>query len=501
MTREVVPVFYNLNELYASSLHHAEEKFDTLYTAFLSRYESTPLFYVRAPGRVNLIGEHIDYEGYSVLPMALPCDIIIAVGRSPKSSMLHVSNISCEFEEAEYSLDPAVPIDSSHHHWSHYVLCGYKGFFDAESSACIPIVGIQLMVLGDIPAAAGLSSSSALVVAATLATAILHGHVGPRDPLTLTLSQLAEMAQASERYIGTISGGMDQTISCLGGAKLISFDPLVAETVEIPEQVVVIVANSLGVAEKALSATTHYNKRVVECMLASKLLGKALALPLWTKFSTLRQVQEALGVLEGRHPTLEEMGELVHRHLHEYPYTKFELEDGFFDGVSLRQVFQEESITKEALLRVIDDAEEYELNRRATHVYSEAARVLSFHRICLSHVLGEDHLAELGALMNQSHQSCSELYGCSSPELDELSSMCRQLGAIGSRLTGAGWGGSTVSLVRERDRVEFFEHLSKEFYTPERLASSALRYSDLSSILFSSKPCVGAAVIYLHAKK
>ena len=95
---------------------------------------------------------------------------------------------------------------------------------------------------------------------------------------------------------------------------------------------------------------------------------------------------------------------------------------------------------------------QYFLQERACHVFAEAQRVYDFKATCESADLSEeDKVAKLGALMNASHKSCDELYDCSSPNLNEIIGLCREAGALGSRLTGAGWGGCCVSLVKKEN--------------------------------------------------
>ena len=86
-------------------------------------------------------------------------------------------------------------------------------------------------------------------------------------------------------------------------------------------------------------------------------------------------------------------------------------------------------------------------------------------------------MATLGDLMNASHQSCDELYDCSSPQLNELTSLCRESGALGSRLTGAGWGGCTVSLVR-KEEVPAFVSKVYAYYEKERPLGEKLWITD-----------------------
>lgn len=98
----------------------------------------------------------------------------------------------------------------------------------------------------------------------------------------------------------------------------------------------------------------------------------------------------------------------------------------------------------------------FPLQIRALHVYSEDDRVLLFRSACASEALeASTKLERLGDLMNESHASCAVQYDCSSDDLDELVMAAREAGALGARLTGAGWGGCAVALVKEED-VEGF---------------------------------------------
>lgn len=93
----------------------------------------------------------------------------------------------------------------------------------------------------------------------------------------------------------------------------------------------------------------------------------------------------------------------------------------------------------------------FHLQGRATHVFTEAARVLRFRNLCTGNDSAEVKLIALGGLMRMSHDSCRDRYDCSCPELDDLVGCAKRAGALGSRLTGAGWGGATVHLMRDVD--------------------------------------------------
>lgn len=137
------------------------------------------------------------------------------------------------------------------------------------------------------------------------------------------------------------------------------------------------------------------------------------------------------------------------------------------------------------------EATYFQLYKRTKHVFSEALRVLRLRSLCLAldkeTTLPEDTLSHLGGLMNASQASCSELFECSCPELDQLTGLARAAGAYGSRLTGAGWGGCTISLVAA-NRVEEFITTLRQTYEPyKKLSDEALK-----EIVFATQPSNGA---------
>ena len=128
---------------------------------------------------MNLIGEHIDYHGYSVLPMALQQDTVIAVAPGTPGGPVRVANTNGKYATATLPTDPAAAVDQSEGvRWFQYVQCGYKGAFDfGAAKGCLKgaPLGICMMVDGRVPPGAGVSSSSALTVASLLAVARANG--------------------------------------------------------------------------------------------------------------------------------------------------------------------------------------------------------------------------------------------------------------------------------------------------------------------------------------
>ena len=138
----------------------------------------------------------------------------------------------------------------------------------------------------------------------------------------------------------------------------------------------------------------------------------------------------------------------------------------------------------------------FELYKRAYHVLSEAKRVHEFKKICDQEGFHEETRVEnLGKLMNESHLSCKLYYDCSSKELDELTQLARDSGALGSRLTGAGWGGCTVSLVKKEQLEEFIDKVYP-YYTKQREPGEELWITDdLDRYIFATQPAQGACVL------
>ncbi|KAM9311884.1 N-acetylgalactosamine kinase [Gastrophryne carolinensis] len=430
---------------------------------FVAKYGQEPSFYARAPGRVNLIGEHIDYCGYAVLPMAIEQDILAAV-QSVDTAVLHLSNTNPVYLDFSGSIHN-IEIDKTKPLWHNYFLCGLKGIQD-HFNLSSP-TGMNCLVDGTIPASSGLSSSSALVCCAGFATLIANGK-------TLSKVELAETCAKCERYIGTEGGGMDQSISFLaeeGTAKLIEFNPLRSTDVKLPTEAVFVIANSCVEMNKA--ATAHFNIRVVECRLATKILAKSKGLD-WRSLMKLGDLQCRLGV------SLEKMQDVVEEILHPELYTREEI-------CEILEITLEELRTT-ILSQNTQDVSTFRLYQRAKHVYTEAARVLAFKKVCDEAPANAVQL--LGDLMNQSHVSCRDLYECSCTELDQLVDICLKSGAIGSRLTGAGWGGCTVSMVPTDKLKDFLSNVQDKFYKTDERRTSLLKQS-----LFATKPGSGAVIL------
>lgn len=456
---------------------------------FCEEFGCEPMFFVRVPGRVNLIGEHIDYCGYPVLPMALEQDILIAAAILNKPE-LHVRNINNKYNNYETEIKTCADIkiisdENGKPFWYNYVLCGIKGALEYLGDEINN--GLQLCVDGIIPPASGLSSSSALVSAASLA--LFHAQNVP-----LSKTEIASLCAKCERYIGTQGGGMDQAIAFLAQkycAQYITWQPLKATPVALPENAAFVVAHSLAEANKA--ATNDFNRRVIECRLAAKIIVTCAGAVTDNKIITLSQVQSKLD------NTLEEMVNLVYEYLPKDLYTKEEICDILnVNEVELEQLY---------LTPNTKHLTEFKLKQRALHVYEEAIRVEDFRKHCsqtsngkngangnndpivYENGDGNDMINILGQLMSSSHESLKELYECSHDNLDRLVNLSKEMN-VHSRLTGAGWGGCIIALCPKEKVDKYIDMLIENFYVKH----CKIDKSKASSYVFATTPNHGAEI-------
>ncbi|MDN4054871.1 galactokinase [Massilia sp. YIM B02763] len=230
--------------------------------AFESAFGAAPALVVQAPGRVNLIGEHTDYNGGFVLPCAIDYRTVIAA--LPRADRL-VRVVAADYGGAidEYSLD--APIERRDDAmWANYV----RGVVRELQRRGLPLTGMDMAISGDVPQGAGLSSSASLTVAVGRLFATLPG----MDALTPIETALA--AQHSENdFVGTQCGNMDQIISACGvegHALLIDCRSLETRPVEIPAGVAIMILHS---HVKRGLVDSEYNTRRQQCEAAARHFG------------------------------------------------------------------------------------------------------------------------------------------------------------------------------------------------------------------------------------
>lgn len=343
--------------------------------AFAKIFGAEPAILVRAPGRVNLIGEHTDYNDGFVMPMAIDRHSWIAL-RPRDDDEVRICAIDYD-EEASWNLDA---IERGGPGWAEYA----KGVAWSLMQDGLSLKGWEGVNACDVPMGAGLSSSAAFELVVARAFASVSGI--DWDPVKMALAG----QRAENGWVGVNCGIMDQMISATGQAGkaiLIDCRSLSLRPVPLPvgyDVIVLDTATRRGLVESA------YNERRAQCEEAARAFGvKAL------RDVTLTEFDEKAG----------ELGELT--------------------------------------------------RRRARHVISENERTLQ-----AAEAMQQGDAEALGALMDASHVSLRDDFEVSNEALDVMVDIARsQAGCVGARMTGAGFGGCAMALVREADRDAFLEHV------------------------------------------
>ncbi|HEY4085264.1 MAG TPA: galactokinase [Bryobacteraceae bacterium] len=345
----------------------------------------------RAPGRVNLIGEHTDYNEGFVLPAAIRFSTW-AAARPRDDDMLTVR--SDHFPDTR-DFSVRVPPYVRTGHWSDYV----AGVLYAALREGIRLRGADLIIRGEVPIGAGLSSSAALETVVAIALLSLSN-------VQLDRTHIALLCQRAERdFVGVQVGIMDQFVcghAGAGSALLLDCRSLRFERKPLPEGIAIVICDTM---KRHSLPGSDYNQRRREC-----------------------------------HEGVEELS----RHI---------------PGVrALRDVPPEKLEANARFLRPV-------VYRRCRHVVHENARVLQASR-----ALDRGELSRFGRLMYESHQSLRNDYEVSCPELDTLVSIAASLpGVYGARMTGGGFGGCTVNIVRESEVENFRRHVCSRYFAATRI--------------------------------
>lgn len=358
---------------------------------FEARFGAIPRVF-RAPGRVNLIGEHTDYNDGFVMPAAIHFYCWVAASaRDDGKLVIHSENLN---EGVTVDLDHAQPSGN----WSDY----------AVGAAVIPhrngkrLRGANLLICSDVPIGAGLSSSAAIEVSVALAVLSLAGHEVDRKQLALWCQR------AENEFAGMRCGIMDQFIAChgrAGHALKLDCRTLGYELLPMQAGVEIVICNTMV---KHKLAGGEYNIRRAQCEEGVRKLAAVLP-----QVRALRDVSS--GQLESHRNLLDPL-----------------------------------------------------VYRRCRHVVTENERV----QLAAS-ALNSGDFKSFGKLMDESHESLRRDYEVSCAELDQMVKFARmQAGVLGARITGGGFGGCTVNLVRTEDVSWFQRNITDAYHeatglTPE----------------------------------
>lgn len=349
---------------------------DTLTDAFVRHYDREPAGRFAAPGRVNLIGEHTDYNEGWVLPFAIDRRALLAV--APRTDRtLRIASTSIDADPVERDLDALAP--GAPGGWERYL----TGVAWAFARRGVQVPGMDILLDSTVPVGSGLSSSAAIECAMAVAINELTGaHISG--------AELVQICHETENdFVGAPTGILDQSASLLaeeGHALLLDCRDRGSRAVPLPLAENGLTLLVIDTRVEHAHDTGGYRDRVESCRLGAALLGV---------------------------PTL--------RHL---------------DTADLPRA-----------ARLLDDV----TFRRVRHVLTENERVLRTVEL-----LDAEGPAMIGAVLVESHASMRDDYEISCPELDVAVDTALAAGALGARMTGGGFGGSAIALVRSGDasRVE-----------------------------------------------
>ncbi len=376
----------------------------------------------RAPGRVNLIGEHTDYNHGFVLPIALDRDILL-VARPRADRQVRLVNVEPEFAATSFTFGPSILL-AAPGDWSNYVRGAAQIIAQLAPDT---YTGMDCLVSGAAPLGlargSGLSSSSALTVAATVVLARFAG-------LALPAESLVQLCSDAEWVVGTRGGIMDQYISLLAQrdyALFLDCRPQADGTyatrhVPLPEHYQILIADS-GVHHSNVRG--EYNKRVAACR-----AGVALLRPQRPGATHLRDVHDI--AWQELAPALPE---------------EISVADALAAGLPVDDI------------PGLVPADRLRVRACCRHVWHENHRVLA----ALSALQAGD-IDEVGAQLQAAHAGARDDYAISTPELDTLvDAACAAPGVAGARLTGAGWGGCVLVLVHHAAAADAAESIQRRF--------------------------------------
>ena len=371
--------------------------------SFSTYFNAKPEFIVRAPGRVNLIGEHTDYNDGFVLPMAIDRAVWIAL--SPRAdSQIRIHSLNLEADSA-FELHSLTKGEG----WLEYI----KGVANELQNAGYKLKGFNAVMTGDVPRSAGLSSSAAVELATACAFAAVSG-------FAWDAAQMAKISQKAENeWVGVNCGIMDQMASATsraGYALFLDCRTLEYKHVPLPKNVSVVI---LDTSTRRGLVDSAYNERRSQCEEAAH----------WFGVKALRDV------------SVEE--------------------------------FEQGKIKKERLNEVAF--------KRARHVITENARVLE-----AVNVMRAGDVKRLGELFTASHNSLRDDFEVTNEALNQIVECAQeQPSCYGARMTGAGFGGCAVALVREENTQEFTNAVSAAYR----------QRSGLDASVYVCKASEGASIV------
>lgn len=450
------------------------------------------LFLVRAPGRLNLMGRHVDHQGGFVHSMALDCEVVMAVSPRRDDVIRLVNTDPVAFPARELVIGdwlaalrvpdwlsfvdgPAVRthLMSMAGDWSNYVLASalYQQFRHRGRRLC----GMDAAVTGNVPMASGLSSSSALVVAAMEAVLAVNG-------IQMSPSEIVPACGQAEWFVGSRGGAGDHAAIRLGRPGHVArmgFHPFsISRYVPVPSDAAILVAYSGQHAVKSAGARDRFNERVA-CYRIGTLLLQRKYPHLADRIQHVRDLLPARGVFRRQEidAVLDALPERISR-----PEIRARLGSAFEDR--LATVFASHSDPGYYTVRdvVVFGVSECERSRLAAGLLERNDLEAFGQMMLLSHdgdrVNGQPAARPAVAAGPKARDlwRMTGAYACSTPNIDRLVDLAKAVpGVFGAQLAGAGLGGCVIILARQSAVPRVRATLTREYYRPLGLTPTIWR--------------------------
>jgi len=469
--------------------------------AYLKKYQDQEVVFIRVPARINLLGTHIDHRGGYLNYLSIDKEFFCVAGKR-KDRKVAFFDVKTElYAEGEFDIDKELPnrptdwltyirqvkiIPGDYSNYIKSAILYLQNHFHQKN-----LSGMNLAFYGDIPVGAGLSSSSAVVVAVMLSTVLLNN-------LDIEKGALSEMCGKAEWYVGTRGGCGDHAAMLFGKKNQIAhirFFPFSIEYLPFPENYRIISCNSLVEAKKSMGAKNIFNERIVNYEIGFRLIKKNFP-ELAPKLSYLRDINpKNLGSEKLIYEILLSLPETIRRKdiIKELPEENL---DFFFEshiepasGYRLRDAVMfgitecERSRICSKFLKNMD----IDTFGKLMFISHDGDRIVNHlpdgKIIKKTYSVDNAHLKELIKYSESSDPSLREesklfkqpgAYRCSTEELDFIVDTVKPLkGVKGAKLTGAGLGGTVLILVEKDQADNVMDVLSERYYKLKGLKESA----------------------------
>ncbi len=482
--------------LYRNGAYTQKRRYTNLLDLFIQTYGDRKVVVTRSPGRINLMGRHIDHRGGGINVMATDCDVVF-VSSPREDDIIYLSNADSTYPDRNFSISELMgtetyenwldyledervrsELEASRGDWANYVKSAIARVQFANE---MPICGMDMVAGGDIPVAAGLSSSSSIVVAVMEAVVSLNC-------LNYTDKEFVELCGEGEWFVGSRGGAGDHAaMKCCRAGSIVhlSFKPFViGNNASFSDQYAVLVANSMIKARKSEGSKDKFNAKVAAYEMAFMILKREFPecnLCVFRDVAAIRPFSRIYHMLKAVPETLTRSG--AKALLPEYREQLERLFASHADpviyeprGVALYGI--SECVRADMFMKALDN-QDYDLIGKLMKISHNGDRV---NKADVS-----DGTLDVLAASNADVAFQCGAYGCSTEQIDGLCDLLNKTdGVLGCELVGAGLGGCVIALVEVGEAKRVIDVVNQQYY-------DKYGYEHSANVFISSS---GSSVLY-----